>query len=355
VLRSKLFGLGFLSLLFANAASAASSVFMPPDATAIATEYDKIYSFLIIVSVISFVLLIGGMIWFVFKYRRQSEAQKSAYITHSHVLEFLWSFIPFVIFMFVFVWGWMVYHEMRNFPEDALEVHVVAKQWDWKFIYKNGREVYSSLDSSNNTIPATMVVPLGRPVKLIMASQKKNPDNSNDPSDRAVIHSFFVPAFRIKQDVVPGRYSAIWFKAEKLGTYNIFCAEYCGTSHSRMRGLIKVVTPEEFDAWLATEEGGALSLAEQGKKLYQQKACAGCHSLDGSRIVGPTFKGLWGREEEIEGGAKIKVDEDYIRESILAPNAKIVDSYPANTMPVFAGQVTDDEIRAIIEFIKTVK
>lgn len=333
---------------------ASAGTFMPPAGTSIAAEVDKIYAFLIITSVISFVILIGGMIYFVYKYKRRGPNDKTAYITHNHTLEFLWSFIPFLIFMFVFAWGFFAYHEMRSMPEDSLEIHVFAKKWDWRFVYKSGKEVVSGLDSDNQKVPATMVVPLGRPVKLIMASEKVNPGGT-DPLDRPVLHSFFIPAFRIKQDVVPGRYATLGFKADKVGLFNVFCAEYCGAGHSAMRGLIKVVTPEEFEQWLAAEEGGAMSLADKGKALYSAKACIGCHSLDGTRTVGPTFKGLFGKSEPLEGGGTATADENYLRESILQPAAKIVASYPAGTMPTFAGQLSDDDVSALIEFIKSVK
>ena len=348
-------GFIFLSGFFmASLASAAGDVFMPPQATQIAVEVDSIYSFLLWSSLVSFILVVGGMIYFVYKYKRTATHQKSAYITHNHALEFLWSFIPFLIFMFVFGWGWYIYDEMRTFPADSLEVQVFAKKWEWTFVYKNGKESVSSIDANNNKVPATLVVPMGKNIKLVMSSTKINP-TSNDPNDRAVIHSFFVPAFRVKQDVVPGRYSAISFNADKLGDFYVFCAEYCGGGHSTMRAIVKVVSPEDFEKYLASEASGNLSLADKGRALYAAKACIGCHSLDGSRVVGPTFKGLWGRVEEMSDGLKVTANEDYIRESILEPNAKIVKSYPSGVMPVFKGQITDEDITAIIEFIKTIK
>ena len=334
--------------MWSSFARAASSTYMPPEGTAIAGHVDALYGVWLITSVISFVLVVGGMIWFVIKYRRQSPDQKSAYITHNHTLEFLWSFIPLCIFMGLFGWGWMVYHQMRDFPQNALEVHVVGKKWGWKFIYKNGKE-----EVGLEGVP-TMVVPVGRPVKLIMASEKINPKGT-DPHDQAVIHSFYIPAFRIKQDVVPGRYTAEWFQAEKVGTYHVFCAEYCGDGHSKMHAVIKVVPVDEFDKWLGTEEIKLEGLAGIGKKLYAEKACVGCHSLDGTRIVGPTFKGLFGRKEEIEGGTTVVADENYLRESILQANAKIVKGYPSGQMPIFAGQLNDDDVKALIDFIKSVK
>ncbi len=351
--------LGFInmflgSLFLESIAQADDRVFMPPQATDVAVQVDSIYAFLLWASLISFILVVGGMLYFVYKYKRTSSHQKSAYITHNHTLEFLWSSIPFLIFMFVFAWGWYVYDQMRTYPADSLEVHVFAKKWDWKFVYKNGKESVTSMDANNNVKPATLVVPLGKSVKLLMSSTKINPD-SKDPSDRAVLHSFFVPAFRVKQDVVPGRYTALTFKADKLGEFYVFCAEFCGGGHSTMRAMVKVVTPEEFEKWLASEGSGALSLADKGRAIYAAKACIGCHSLDGSRVVGPSFKGFWGRIEEMVDGSKVTVNEDYIRESILDPNIKVVKTFPSGVMPVFKGQVTDEDITALIEFIKTVK
>ena len=332
---------------------AQASTFTPPQGTKIAGDWDAIYAFLIISSLISFIILIGGMIYFVFKFKRRSGNDKTAYITHNHTLEFLWSFIPFLIFMFVFAWGWLIYHDMRRMPENALEVHVFAKKWDWRFVYKSGKEITSGLDAQNKRIPATMVVPINKPVKLLMASEKVNAAGT-DPSDRPVLHSFYIPAFRVKQDVVPGRYTALWFEADKLGEFQVFCTEYCGTGHSAMLGKIKVVSQADFENWLASEGAAGGSLADQGKALFGAKACIGCHSLDGSRLVGPSFKGAFGRTEQLEGGGTAVVNEDYIRESILNPSAKIVATYPPS-MPPYAGQLSEDEINAIIEFIKSVK
>ncbi len=341
------------ALFASEAAQAAPSSYMPPAGTAIASQIDSIYGFLLVTSLISFIILVGGMIFFVFKYKRLSENQKTAYITHNHTAEFLWSFIPFCLFMFVFAWGWYVYHQMRAFPEDALEVHVVGKKWAWRFLYKNGKEVTAGVGADGKLEDATMVVPVNRAVKLIMSSEKVNPAGT-DPTDRPVLHSFYVPAFRIKQDVVPGRYTALWFQPQSEGEYWVQCAEYCGTNHWSMRAKVKVVSNEQFEQWLTSEGAIGGSLADQGRTLYGTKACIGCHSLDGSRGAGPSFKGLFGKMENTDKGA-VKVDENYLRESILEPNAKVVASFPAGVMPTMAGQLNDDEIKALIEFIKTVK
>ncbi len=335
------------------------STYMPPAATQIAAEVDTIYSFLLYTSLISFILIMGGLFWFIYKYQRRSANDKTAYITHDHTLEFVWSFVPFVIFMFVFFWGWKVYHDMRNVPADALEIQVMAKKWDWRFTYKSGKEVRSELDANSQKLPPMLYVPTGRPVKLIMGSEKIV-EGSKDPTDRPVLHSFFIPSARVKQDVVPGRYTMLWFNFDQPGEYNVFCTEYCGGGHFSMRAMIKAVPPAEFDQWLSGDASGGgvekvLSLADKGRKVYANYACLGCHTVDGKSGTGPTFKGLWGRTESIQGGGKVTVDENYLRESILNPNAKIVAGFPAGQMPAFAGILKDDDVTAVIEFIKTLK
>lgn len=307
----------------------ARSSFMPPEGTEIAGQVDNLYAFLVWASFISCAILIGGMIYFVTKYKRRSDNDKTPYISHNTFLEFLWSFIPLMIFLIVFGWGWWVYHQMRSMPEDALEVHVHGYRWAWDFTYKSGK-----------TVTNEFVVPVKQPVKLIMTS-------------RDVLHSFFIPTMRIKQDVVPGTYTALWFQAEKLGNYQVFCAEYCGDNHSRMLAKLRVVPQEEYDLWIQ-ENDARLPLGERGKKLYESR-CIACHTLDGTRSAGPTWKGLWGKKgHEIEGGT-VDVDENYLRESILEPNAKISKGFPPNVMPTFQGALKEDELTALIEFIKTVE
>lgn len=303
--------------------------FMPFAATDIARDVDTLYAFLLIASFISCVLVIGGLILFAVKYRRQSENDKTPYISHNTTAEFLWSFIPFVIFMVAFVWGWKVYYDLRKFPSDALEVTVVAKKWAWEFVYKNGRRSAKEF-----------YVPVGKPVKMVLTSED-------------VLHSFYVPAFRNKQDVVPGRYMRLWFNANTEGSYNIFCTEYCGDQHSGMLAKVHVVSQEKYDEWLATEPYKGMTPVQVGQKIYQG-VCVACHSLDGNKMTGPTFKGIWGREEHLQGGQKVVVEENYIRESIVNPNAKIVEGYPAGVMPAFP-QFSEEELMGVIEFLKTVK
>lgn len=317
-------------MFWLNVAMAQS--FMPTQATKIAEKVDSLYSFLLISSFIACVILIGGMIYFVVKYKRKSDNDKTPRITHNTFLEFLWSFIPLVIFIAMFAWGWAIYHEMRKMPENALEIHIFGKQWAWEANYKSGA-------ATSNLV----VVPIDTDVKLIMTSKD-------------VLHSFYVPSFRIKQDTVPGRYTTLWFNANKLGEFHIFCTEYCGTQHSGMLGTLKVVTQQEFDQWLEEESKvSTLPLAQRGAKLFQVKACASCHSVaDASVKVGPALWQKWGVDHETSAG-NAKFDEAYVRESILNPNAKIVKGFNPNVMPSFQGQLSEIELTALIEYIKGLK
>ena len=250
---------------------------------------------------------------------------------------------------------------MIHAPADAMEVHVVGKQWLWQFVYKNGTSSIGDL-----------YVPVNKPVKLIMSSED-------------VIHSMFIPNFRVKQDVVPGMYTSVWFETKIPGIHQIFCTEYCGTSHSGMLGRVIALTPDQWRDWVSGKkidvdslpadptypgfrsnhlgEGmpasqgtltTGLSLAEKGKALTQSKGCVACHSVDGSRLVGPSYKGIFGEDVKLEGGKVVKVDENYIRRSIENPQAEIVEGYPPS-MPVYKGLVTEEEIIAITEYIKSLK
>lgn len=316
-------------MIWWNAAHAQS--FMPSEGTNIAGSVNNLYGFLLVISLIACAIVIGGMIFFVWKYRRRTANDKTPYISHNTFLEFLWSFIPLVIFLGVFAWGWVIYHQMRTMPQNALEIHVFGKQWSWEVQYKSG------VKTAN-----LVVVPINTDVKLILTSTD-------------VIHSFFVPSFRIKQDAVPGQYSALWFNATKLGDFHIFCTEYCGTQHSAMIGKLRVVTQEEYDRWLLEEsQVGLLPLAERGQRIFQIKACASCHSVDSDRLlVGPPLYQKFGKSNEMADGEIVQVDENYLRESIMNPNAKIVKGFNSGLMPAFQGQLSDVELNALIEYIKT--
>ena len=309
---------------------ALAGTFMPEQGTQIAKQVDNLYGFLLVVSFISCAILIGGMVYFAIKYKRKSANDKTPYITHDTRLEVLWSVVPLIIFLFVFAWGWVVYHDMRSMPENALEVHVTGKQWAWTMEYKNG-------------VKATeLVVPVNKDIKIILGSED-------------VIHSFFIPSFRIKQDAVPGRYSALWFKAEKLGEFHVFCTEFCGTNHSTMLTKVKVVPQEDFDKWLTEEsEIGLLPLAKRGAKFFQTRACASCHNVENDAVkVGPSLYKKWGTDKVFEDGSKDKFDENYVRQSILEPQAKIVKGFPKpSPMPSYQGQLSESELSALIEYIK---
>lgn len=313
-----------------------ASTFMPEAASKIAGEVDNLYIFLLWLSLISIALAMGAMTYFIFAFRRKSDNDKTAYISHNHILEFLWSFIPLVFFLVSFYWGYVVYSKLRGMPSEnnSEVVNVTGRQWSWTFAYKEG------IETSNE-----LYVPKGKPVKLIMSSAD-------------VIHSFFVPVFRTKQDVLPGRYTAIWFNPTESGVFDIFCTEFCGgkgmAGHSSMIAKVTVMESADFDKWKEEKKKTAAtkSLADKGKELFASRACSSCHSLDGSPLVGPSLKGVFGKQREFNAGSPVKADENYLRESILNSGAKIVKGFPA-AMPVFQGQLTEEEVTALIDFIKT--
>jgi cytochrome c oxidase subunit 2 len=316
-------------MFFINSAHA--NTFMPPTASTFAEPLDHLYMFLVVSSFIACVLVIGGFIYFAIKYKRQSENDKTGYITHNNILEFTWSFVPFVIFMVVFAWGWVLYNDMRTFPENSLEVHVTGQKWNWNFAYKSGKETVEE-----------MVVPINQPVKLIITSKD-------------VLHSFYVPAFRVKQDAVPGRYTALGFTATQLGNFQVFCTEYCGEAHSSMLAKVRVVTQDEYEQWIRQGDPyEGMSMAEVGQKIFSQR-CIACHNSDGQAKVGPGFKGLWQSQRQFVKGEPVVADENYIRESILNPMEKIVAGYEGRVMTSFAGQLDERELTGIIEYLKTLK
>lgn len=318
-------------MMWLNVAHAQS--FMPTQGTQVAAQVDNLYGFTLVASLIACIILIGGMIYFAWKYKRKSANDHTPYISHNSFLEFLWSFIPLVLFLGIFGWGWYIYHQMRTFPADALEIHVYGKQWAWEMVYKSGVKTANLI-----------VAPVNKDVKLILTS--------ND-----VIHSFYVPSFRIKQDAVPGRYTAVGFKADKLGDYHVFCTEFCGTSHSNMMATVKIVTEAEYNQWMNEEsQVGALPLAQRGEKIFQVKACASCHSIaDAAVKVGPALWQKWGTTEEMDNGEKVTVDENYVRESIVSSQAKIVKGFGKGVMPAYQGQLNETELSALVEYIKSLK
>jgi cytochrome c oxidase subunit 2 len=297
----------------------------PEQASTMAGHVDALYIFLLIVTGLMTLLIFTCLLFFAarFRYRPGVPAEQ---IEGSTPLEITWSAIPFVIFMVIFAWGAVVYFQERTPPDDAAEVYVVAKQWMWKLEHAEGQREINELH-----------VPVGRDVKMIMTSQD-------------VIHSFFVPAFRIKQDVLPGRYTVAWFRATKPGTYHLFCAEYCGTQHSGMVGSIVVMEPAQYETWLNGGSSGPLSAS--GEKIFAELGCATCHRSD-AQGRGPNLQGVFGKPVQLEDGRTVTADENYVRECILTPGAKRVKGFQP-IMPTFQGLVSEEQVNALVAYIKSI-
>lgn len=312
-------------------------MWLPKAASTIAHVVDDPFWIIYWACVIAFVLMMGPMSWFAWKYRRKTPNQKAiSQIDHSQAMEIAWSVLPLIFFFWVFVLGFRGFLEMFIAPAGATEVQVQGQKWQWSMAFDHKGDRVSV-----GGVGAEFVFPKNKKFKLIMKSVD-------------VLHSFYVPNFRIKSDVIPGRYTTLWFEATEVGEYPLLCTEYCGTNHSNMLGKIKIVETEaEWLAWLDKMNTTTVDVPT-GKKLFETKGCTACHSVDGSSgLAGPTFKGLWGRNEQTDKGA-VTADADYITESILQPQAKVVNGYQP-VMPPYQGQLKQDQINAIIEYIKTLK
>lgn len=302
--------------------------FFPENASTIAGRVDALYFFLVAVSAFFALLIAFLVIVYAIKYRRRSEDEIPPPYTGSLFLELTWTVIPLLIAMVMFAWGASVYFSYARPPAGALDIYVVGKRWMWKFQHVSGQREINELH-----------VPVGRAVRLTMASED-------------VIHSFFVPAFRVKNDVVPGRYRTTWFEATKTGEYRLFCAEYCGTKHAAMGGRIVVMQPAAYQAWLS---GGSTtgSMAEMGERLFNELACNTCHRPDETGR-GPILAGLFGTQVKLQSGEVVQVDEAYLRESILRPTAKITTGYQP-IMPTYEGQISEEGLLQLIAHIKSMK
>ena len=298
----------------------------PPQASTVAGRVDGLFFFLVAVSAFFTVLIFVLVLYFAVKYRRRSEAEQPRAIHGDLRLEILWTAIPLGLAMVMFGWGASLYFTISRPPAEALAITAVGKQWMWKFQHPQGPREINQLH-----------IPVGRPVRLTMASED-------------VIHSVYVPAFRVKMDVVPGRYTSMWFEATQTGTYHLFCAEYCGTSHAGMIGQVTVLTPTAYEAWLSGGTAGESPVAA-GERLFQQLGCQSCHRPDAVGR-GPSLQGLFGQTQRLQSGASIVVDEAYVRESILLPNAKIVAGYTP-VMPTFQGQISEEGLLQIIAYIRS--
>ena len=300
----------------------------PETASTLASRVDALYFYLLAIAMFFSLLIAGLIIYYAVRFKRRSPDEVGAAVHGGMALELTWTFIPFVIVMTIFVWGASVYFAIATPPEETVNIYVVGKQWMWKFQHLDGQREINELH-----------VPVGRPVKLIMTSED-------------VIHDVFVPAFRVKADVIPGRYTNIWFNPTKPGRYHLFCAEYCGTKHSGMIGEVVVMDPTEYQTWLSGG-GPEGSLAEGGAKLFASLACNTCHRPD-AQGRGPVLEGLFGKTVTLQSGETTTVDEAYVRESILNPSAKVAAGFQP-IMPTFQGLVTEEQLLELIEYVKSLQ
>jgi cytochrome c oxidase subunit 2 len=299
----------------------------PDQASTFAWHVDALYFYLILVSVVFSIPIVAAIVFFGLRYREKEKYATPEEMHGSIMLETTWSIIPFIVSMTIFLGGAIVYYNQFRMPDDGMDVYVVGKQWMWKIQHATGQREINELH-----------VPVGRRVKLTMTTED-------------VLHDFFVPAFRTKMDVVPGRYTYLWFEATKPGKYHLFCAEYCGLNHSGMGGYIYVMEQRDFDNWLSGNVSGQTPV-EQGKDLFENKlGCASCHA-GGPQQRGAKLEGIYGHEVKLVGGQTVLADDAYIRESILNPSAQIVEGFQP-IMPTFKGQVTEEQLVSLVAYIKS--
>ena len=300
----------------------------PEAASTMAPRVDALYLFLVGLTAFMTILIAALVVIFMIKFKRRDPNSIGARIHGGMALEIIWSIIPLFIVLGIFVWATGIFFDIARPPAETMNIYATGKQWMWKFQHLDGQREINELH-----------VPVGRKVKMIMTSED-------------VIHDLYVPAFRVKADVIPGRYSHIWFEATKAGEYHLFCAEYCGTQHSGMIGKVVVMEPDDFQAWLSggVQEG---SLASAGSKLFQDLACNTCHRPD-AQGRGPVLQNLFGKTVTLASGENVVVDEAYIRESILTPSQKVTAGFQP-TMPTFQGLVSEEGILQLIEYVKSLK
>jgi cytochrome c oxidase subunit 2 len=319
---------GTVAAIAANGTDALDSGFrlLTPEASAGAARTDALFVALVILCGVMAVAIATLIVAFSVRYRRGAKVDRSRAPSGKLPLEIGWVVTPLVIFIGIFAWSTWDYVQTTRAPADALPVYVVAKQWMWKLEQQGGRREINELH-----------VPLGQPVRLVMTSQD-------------VIHSFFVPAFRLKQDVVPGRYTTLSFTPTRLGDFHLFCAEYCGSEHSAMIGRVVVMTPADFGRWLAAGKSQP-GLAERGFALYRSRGCSGCHE-PASTVHAPSLDGLLGRTVHLQDGRSLVADENYVRDSILVPLKDVVAGFEP-VMPSFAGQLDEEQIESIVAYIRS--
>jgi cytochrome c oxidase subunit II len=301
--------------------------FWPVRASRYAGEVDFLFISLLIVTVLTVGLVMFLLVLFATKYRHGSNAIRNEPTEKTWRWEVAWTAVTLLIFVGLAAWGASIYVRLYNPPADALQIFVVGKQWMWKAQHPGGQREINELH-----------VPAGQDVRLVMASQD-------------VIHSFYIPALRIKQDVVPGRYETMWFRADRPGRYHIFCAEYCGTDHAHMGGWLTVLNPREYADWLR-QEGGQQTLAQQGQDLFRKYGCSGCHNPGGT-VRAPRLEGVYGSPVPLSDGTVVIADERYVRDSILEPKAQVAAGY-APVMPTFAGQLSEDDLAKLVAYIQSI-
>ena len=299
--------------------------FFPRAASTVAGKVDALYLFMIAMSAFFIVLIFTAILVLSIRYRRR-KGHTAEQIHGSVSLEMLWSAIPLLLVLFIFGWSARLYFQIVTPPSDAMEIYVTGKQWMWKAQHPTGQREINALH-----------VPVGEPIVLTMTSED-------------VIHDFFIPAFRVKADVIPGRYTQMWFEATEIGEYHLFCAEYCGTKHSEMVGTVKVMDPADYEIWLSGQPAVA-SPVEAGKVLFENQRCDTCHAA-GSGQRGPNLVGRFGNYVETQDGQTLLFDEDYVRESILEPRARISRGYEP-LMPSYAGQISEEQVLYLVSYIKS--
>jgi cytochrome c oxidase subunit 2 len=299
----------------------------PTAASTTASQTDDIYFFLLGFSVFILALVFLPMLYCLFKYRRGKKANRAPVHISTMKVEVTWTVLPTIIAMGMFAWGADVYFFEEVPPADALQINVIGKQWMWKIQHQEGNREINELH-----------LPVGRAVKLTMASDD-------------VIHSFFVPAFRVKQDVVPGRFVTEWFQPTRVGAYHFYCSEYCGADHAEMQGTVYVMPPADYQAWLARGRPRD-TLAQTGEKLFRELGCSGCH-VNSQAVHAPPLDGLYGRMVPLSDKTFVRADDQYVRDSILLPNSQIVAGYQP-MMPSYQGRVTEDELLELIAYIRSI-
>jgi len=323
-------------------------LFLPEQASEYARQVDALHYFVIVTTMVAAAGVFLAVVYFFVRYRRRGIDDRTPFVHPGFIHEALFVVVPLALFLLWFAIGFPQFVRLSLPPADAMDVYVQGKKWMWKFAYPGGP---SSID--------TLRVPANRPVRLLITS-------------RDVIHSLYVPALRLKMDALPGRYTQSWFEADRPGRYEIFCAEYCGTGHSAMLGELVVMPEAEFDRWVAEQRRSELvasaqdaatpadrvlpagNLVEQGRRVASEQGCMKCHSVDGSRHIGPTWVDLYQRREKLKDGTTVVADEAYLTKSMMDPAAQLVDGYQ-NVMPTYQGKLTPPEVAALVEYIKSLR